>query len=408
MTTLISLRKGLITALVMFFFLSQLQAQTSVHNQSNFDLQIFGHNIQNGQGEWQTVRKNSSTSLPFRKLIQIRLPSMETAFSVPPIEFNKLVVRSHKEANNAPATIVYDFFNYSQLIKSVPKTPAGGARRVRFRASADPQFFKDKPTRNQIAANTMEIMWAEVYQNPDIYFGQIIAGDLTQMAIKTEWDMYSKIANTMEIYDGWGNHDVENDWTAWTPGDVDRWEETLEHISGAWRRFKCNKSSELKAHYSWDWRDVHFVNVNLFPGDEHAVTNRERIDPKGSLSFLKDDLSRRVGRSNRPVVIVSHYGLDDFSKQWWSEEQRSKFWDVIADYNVIMVLSGHNHNHNTGRIDWYRPGNRTNGPDKIVNLIAGGACEGYFMDIEILDNKVKYFRYNTAGLSGSTGGSFDF
>ena len=43
---------------------------------------------------------------------------------------------------------------------------------------------------------------------------------------------------------------------------------------------------------------------------------------------------------------MQHYGFDGFSLNdwnWWTPTQRRTFYELIADYNVVAILHGHNH-----------------------------------------------------------------
>lgn len=99
-------------------------------------------------------------------------------------------------------------------------------------------------------------------------------------------------------------------------------------------------------HYSWDWGDVHFVALNKFSGsgpDPARPFNQPWNNPTGSLEFLAEDLrTRAVGR---PVILLQHYGFDDFSAGWgwWSPQDRVATWDAIRDANVVAYLHGHTH-----------------------------------------------------------------
>jgi hypothetical protein len=56
-------------------------------------------------------------------------------------------------------------------------------------------------------------------------------------------------------------------------------------------------------HYSWDWNGVHFVNVNIFPGNEwhgEADAYGPAHDPLFARDFLEKDLRQNVGNSAPP------------------------------------------------------------------------------------------------------------
>jgi cytolysin (calcineurin-like family phosphatase) len=161
------------------------------------------------------------------------------------------------------------------------------------------------------------------------------------------------------VYEGYGNHDFDpsepfdmnpTDWRYYypeliTPGVQSVIDRNAERIGLA------NVEGE-GGHYSWDWGGVHFVNTNLFPGNEPSdndVTSMVR-DPRRSLDFLAADLAEHVGDSCRPVIIMSHYGFSGSSLNalWWKDEQRDAFWEVAQHYNVIAYVHGHQHNTSIG------------------------------------------------------------
>lgn len=95
-------------------------------------------------------------------------------------------------------------------------------------------------------------------------------------------------------------------------------------------------------HYSWDWDGVHFVNVNLFPGngwEGEADAYGRAHHPQFALDFLIRDLKENVGDSGRPVVIMQHFRVVD--ENWWTYRAADRFHQAIQDYNVAAILVGH-------------------------------------------------------------------
>lgn len=95
-------------------------------------------------------------------------------------------------------------------------------------------------------------------------------------------------------------------------------------------------------HYSWDWDGVHFVNVNLFPGNAwegEADSYGRGHHPQHAGDFLIDDLRRQVGDSGRPVVVMQHFRPID--ENWWTCCAADRFHRAIQDHNVIAILVGH-------------------------------------------------------------------
>jgi hypothetical protein len=95
-------------------------------------------------------------------------------------------------------------------------------------------------------------------------------------------------------------------------------------------------------HYSWDWDGVHFVNVNLFPGNAwegEADAYGRAHHPQAARDFLVEDLKTNVGSSGRPVIVIHHFRPID--ENWWTYSAADKYHKVLQDYNVIAIIVGH-------------------------------------------------------------------
>lgn len=277
-----------------------------------------------------------------------------------------------------------------------------GNRDIHFLVTADPQYDNSNPTRNNVASNTTKEMKKRLNSTEDIR-GIIVAGDLTQNAIAGKWvipgtnefkDYTDSISGQVRLFlDGVGNHDLESTGLTSHPNKL------LKELEDRKRQVHVYKSSS-KEHYSWDWDDVHFVQLNLFPGDEPAPQFLQ-LDPHNSLSFLKQDLSDKVGSSGRPVVLISHYGFDPFSlntsgnEEWWTEKQREKFWDAIADYNTVAIFTGHLHPEpeREWKYPFKRPNSKSNGPEEIPAFVAGATLKGAFLDVTVKGDKMNIERW---------------
>ncbi|MCX6878282.1 MAG: metallophosphoesterase [Verrucomicrobia bacterium] len=136
------------------------------------------------------------------------------------------------------------------------------------------------------------------------------------------------------VYEAIGNHDVnENLYVFNKIKERNLTRLKLKHIGNI---------SPNGYHYSWDWDGVHFVNVNLFPGNVwhgEADAYGAGHDPLFARDFLVDDLRRNVGDSGRPVVIVQHFRPID--ENWWTFSAADKFQQAVQDYNVILIMCGH-------------------------------------------------------------------
>ena len=189
--------------------------------------------------------------------------------------------------------------------------------------------------------------------------GVIITGDLTNGGKKDQWFKWVRQWGFKSrhgllkypVYEGAGNHDGG---PAAKGGYVRR-----QIIKRNRERPAVVNISENGLHYSWDWDDVHFVQLNEYPGPEdtnrysgnRAYNRKEQRfgnPAEKSLQFLRQDLASKVGDSKRPIILLQHYGFGDFpfhpwgdDAGWWTEEHALRLWETIEGYNVISILSGH-------------------------------------------------------------------
>jgi cytolysin (calcineurin-like family phosphatase) len=133
--------------------------------------------------------------------------------------------------------------------------------------------------------------------------------------------------------------------------------------------------SENGLHYSWDWGKVHFIQTNLYPADQQHPKVHYALpwhNPQNALAFVKEDLKSCVGDSGRPVVIMSHCGVDT---DWWHPEDWAEFYKAVKPYNVIAYFYGHT---GTGLRKW-----KPEGEEKLLDCINTGQTEKGFFVVEI-------------------------
>jgi predicted phosphodiesterase len=115
-------------------------------------------------------------------------------------------------------------------------------------------------------------------------------------------------------------------------------------------------------HYSWDWGNVHFVNLGIVVGQDKGVMRKRRYAPLDSLDFLVSDLQEHVGNSGRPVVCTHHVDMLRYAQPLPVEDKQAEGmeWDpadvrsyhqALAGYNVAAILYGHTHARNIFRWD---------------------------------------------------------
>ena len=176
------------------------------------------------------------------------------------------------------------------------------------------------------------------------------------------------------VFEGWGNHDGPPQELVTQRRSV-RAEIKHRNTVRLEKKLIANVA-ENGLHYSWDWGDVHLVQLNLYPGDKpHPKTryNPKWHDPQGALSFLKKDLKDHVSDSGRPVVVTSHYGFDS-PDDWWHSEELAAAYDAMSLYNVVAYFHGHT---GTKVYQWKPPGQPQSKPLRVVNT--GQTAKGFFV-----------------------------
>jgi cytolysin (calcineurin-like family phosphatase) len=270
-------------------------------------------------------------------------------------------------------------------------------RDVTFFVAADLHYGQDQAQDNEQGNKNAIAMMNSLPGTafPDSGFGKVtaprgvlVAGDLTNNGTGIQYDGYSSGKHLFDgliddypvkdgtgahlhwpVYEGYGNHDVREQ-----IGDA--------VLKGIIQRNACRatpvNTSPNGLHYSWDWDDVHFVNLNVYPGGPG--------DARDSLSFLQTDLADRVGLSARPVILVQHYGFDQGctskykGKYWWTQAERDALCNVIKGYNIVAIFTGHSHK--SLRFPW-------NGiPDFVTPKAKGdNNTDGVYV-VRILDDKM--------------------
>lgn len=235
---------------------------------------------------------------------------------------------------------------------------AGGTdvEEVTFFVTADPQIHLDKwgTAGTEATIKTLN----ELPGKPFPHGGTVaeprailVAGDLVDVvADPRHWEVYKKFFDPngkamlrYRAFECIGNHDLS------PPG-----EDGLGAVQNEFtERNRARVGPETfhydkrHYHYSWDWGQLHLVNLNLFPGnharpvyDNPAPWN----EPLNSLDFLIEDLKTQVGDSGRPVILWWHYGLRGWGlEKWWTPEDLANLKKAIEPYNVVLILHGHEH-----------------------------------------------------------------
>jgi len=182
-------------------------------------------------------------------------------------------------------------------------------------------------------------------RNPDP-FGVFITGDITESGTEGQWTQFvhafgltgEKNLN-IPVYETFGNHD----------GNVGGIVREGIRARNKKRAGGC-RLSDNGLHYSLNRGGVHFVVLGIYPGNEwdpdcewcHYFHESFR-EAQMSLEFLRHDLNHHLRKPDQPVILLFHYGWDDFSRLWWSEKERDSFFEAVKDKNIIGIFHGHDH-----------------------------------------------------------------
>lgn len=150
--------------------------------------------------------------------------------------------------------------------------------------------------------------------------GLLFMGDMTDSGLESEWMQFEKVYGLtgkdgllkFPIFEAIGNHDI--------PGDAP----VKDHV----------RKRHGSLIYSWDWGDVHFVCLDLYPD-------------AASLKWLKSDLEK-VGK--RPLIIYFHYTIQGPYDNGWTADEKGAFAEAIKGLNVLAIF--HGHYHMAGRYQW--------------------------------------------------------
>ncbi|MEK0445420.1 MAG: hypothetical protein RLZZ399_741 [Verrucomicrobiota bacterium] len=171
----------------------------------------------------------------------------------------------------------------------------------------------------------------------------IVAGDLTEAGSEAQWKDFDQLfpwqgaaPRRFPVIALAGNHDGGSKTGAIRKG-------LRERNQAMVKAGMLSRLSEDSLHSAWEWQGIHFINVNLYPGDvaKTGAKPGSMWDPEKSLSFLKDALAT-IKPVGAPVVIVQHFDYGARS-QWWDQERRKAFYEVIRNANVVALLHGHTH-----------------------------------------------------------------
>lgn len=175
--------------------------------------------------------------------------------------------------------------------------------------------------------------------------GVVLAGDILDKADEAALELFrtryeqgegSKQIN-YPVFLGLGNHDINPnvEEEEKLKGRERMWNYVEERHKGNDAPVPVTNFDAASRNFSWDWDRLHLVQTHLFAG---ATSD----DQPSSLKWLEEDL-KKYASDGRPVVIIQHYGFDEWALKWWTDKERKNLFTILKKYNVVGIFVGHTH-----------------------------------------------------------------
>lgn len=249
-----------------------------------------------------------------------------------------------------------------------------GKTNITFIAFGDSQIYKDHTVEQNdfqvIALNhfTELLSWedagfSELGEIEDIR-GIIMAGDITQNGRDGRMFSFDEYGEFVEryglcgnkqvdypIYEGYGNHDYFEWSNIFYRIPADHPVADSVAIRNEYRPGIMNTAPNMEGHYSWEWDDFHFIQLNLAPTDIVPDLGVDGLrDPRNAMTFLENDLKENIEGTDKKVILISHYGPWEWRE--WDQNKIDKLCQVVENYSSNIVSYIHGHSHSTSVYDW--------------------------------------------------------
>ncbi len=193
---------------------------------------------------------------------------------------------------------------------------------IRFLANSDPQIGAQDQS---YKLDQCTQMLKRANQTGDIE-AILWAGDLTNDGTKDQFNtcLQSCVTpfeqNNISVFLGHGNHDMIGQSCTNIPAPL-----------------KYIKQKYGNVHYMIDFHGLKILCCGLYPEESCSATCWNPM----TKTWLVKQLAK-IG-TTAPVVIFFHYNLVGAFSDWWTEQQKNDFYNVIQDYNIKLIITGHLH-----------------------------------------------------------------
>jgi hypothetical protein len=146
-------------------------------------------------------------------------------------------------------------------------------------------------------------------------------GEHNQLKVFLDDYYYNLQNNGYKVYCCPGNHDTYVNWPYyWKP--VFHW---LKKTYGAtYNPFITHYNS---GYYKFEHKGILIMSLGIYPYNLNWIRNNLPKDKK------------------KPIILFWHYNTIDAEpfSNWWSKEEKDKFYEIIKDYNILLIANGHWH-----------------------------------------------------------------
>lgn len=257
--------------------------------------------------------------------------------------------------------------------------------------SPDAQYADDQNTLQRQAINSITAHNWPAGANGGAFFnegspydhvrGVAVAGDLTQNGSEAvpvgtqlghdcrEYTLYRQAfgrcgtegALLFPVYEAYGNHDFP-----WIAGVGDpNYHPVVDYLDQITAAHRPGEAADLyddpspgTNHFAWRWDDMWFVNLDVKPGTEVEVLEKNgfrHVSPLDSLGFFRKFLDSRSATTTRQIVVMTHYPI---GSSRILDSERTAFCKLISDAqngtgpfanqklaktNPVIYIHGHTH-----------------------------------------------------------------
>nr|NQU93607.1 hypothetical protein [Bacteroidota bacterium] len=181
--------------------------------------------------------------------------------------------------------------------------------------------------------------------------GGAIAG-----CIDSDYKAYSEgYRINLPVYVNIGNHGAAS--------ETDGWNYMRDYVTDRMKHFYKNDDYHNYDCYYWKVGRFLFIHAGLSVCSYAKEKDGDKsVFDEDKINWIKNVLETHAPDSTMGIFILQHYGWESFSNEarWWTDDMRAKMINLLCrrdletqiahPYNVLGILTGHNHSQTHIRI----------------------------------------------------------